>query len=266
MRLTITNNTESRNNLSRTAMRGAKEAIRKMVEAAEHHAAINNPYWPLWKSRRLSRRQVDLFAANYFEWIEPTVVRILLTMLRMSDQQSRSETSDNLSDELGHGHVEKVHVLILRQFLDGLLAKVHGCMVTLDDVKSSVEVLPATRRLTEESLKLCGHQSEPVACGALLAQEVHANVQLVSLYEGARNYLQLIGGEIPFHDLAAYFHIHIGSVEREHEEQSQNTAARTCMTTDDIELVRFGFNGFLDLLADFWRDLYHATVRLELNV
>jgi len=137
---------------------------------------------------------------------------------------------------------------------------------TLDDGKPSVQILPATRRLTEESLRLCGHEAEPVACGALLAQEVHANPQLVSLYEGSRNYLDLFGGEVTFHDFAAYFHLHLGSVEREHEQQSQHTAARSCLTKNDIELVRHGFTSFLDLLADFWRDLYHATVNLELIV
>lgn len=230
--------------------------VQKMAATVQRHRALDNRFYKLWMREPLKAGQVEVVAVNYYMWIAPTVQRIAWAFLLMEDIEARAETAHNLLDELGNGDPEAVHVLLLRRFLDELLSKVHGRDFRLADARAAV--LPETRRLNEGGMKLFQH-SPQVACGALLAQEWHAYTQLVNLYEGVRNYMDLFELD-HFHEVCEYFYIHIGAAEKEHKEQSLVSAARVCRSEEDLPLLSQGFYGFLDLLAAFWEALYEAVM------
>lgn len=95
--------------------------------------------------------------------------------------------------------------------------------------------------------------------GALLGQEHLAYSMLVRLYEGVRNYKHLYG-EDEFHEACEYFYVHIGEAEKEHKEQAVISAAQVCRDDADLDRVREGFNGFLDLTADYWAGVHDAML------
>ena len=230
-------------------------AIQQMVTSISNHRAINNKFYRLWMKTKLNPRQLEIFADNYYHRIEPTVSRIARAFVATDDVVSRAVFVRNLSDELGGGDPEGAHILILKRWLDSLLTK--QANHPFENTGLETSILPTTRRLTEESLKLCSGPA-PCANGAILAQEWHAYTQLVNLYEGFRNYMDSYTLE-EFHDLSEYFYIHIGSAEKEHMQQSVITAARACKSDADLAMLKDGYGQFLDLVADFWDGLYDAV-------
>ena len=236
------------------------DSVRIMAETVQSHPALDNRFYNRWMDRRLRPDQVELLAVNFSAWTAPTVVRIAVALANMTDGRSRFETVHNLQDELGGGDFNSNHVLLLRRFFDWFLGGLYGREFRLDE--SRAEVLPATRRLNEGAMELFADQRPPVAAGALLAQEWHAYPQLVNLYEGVRNYKDLFD-LYEFHENCGYYYIHIGEAEKEHKEQSIISAARCCRDVRDLQLLKKGFYGVLDLLSCFWDDLYEAIVSAE---
>lgn len=226
--------------------------VRSLARHINSNRAIDNDFYKLWMSRKLSARQLEIFAANYFHRITPTVSRLARAFVSTEDLVSRAHLVRNISDELGHGDPKSAHINILRRWLDSLLLKQAG--VDFDTVLERTPILAATKALTEGSLKLCSGPA-PLANGAILAQEWHAYRQLVNLYEGFRNYMDDYDLE-DFHNHSEYFYIHIGWAEKEHKDQSLETAVRSCHSEADLALLKQGFTEFLDLLAAFWNSLY----------
>ena len=236
------------------------ESIRSIAETVRTHPALDNRFYNLWMSEPLRPDQVELLAVNFYSWTAPTVQRIAAALGNMADARSRFETVHNLHDELGKGDFDSNHVLLLRRFFDWFLGAMYGREFRMDE--SRAEVLPATRRLNEEAMTLFRDQRPQVAAGALLAQEWHAYPQLVNLYEGVRNYKDLFD-LYEFHENCGYYYIHIGEAEKEHKEQSIISAARCCRDVRDVQLLKKGFYGLLDLLSGFWDDLYEAMISAE---
>jgi len=234
------------------------DAIKAMAHDVSINRAVNNEFYKLWMTEKLNKRQLEIFAVNYFHRIAPTVSRLARTFVSTEDVVSRSHLIRNISDELGHGDANAAHMAILRRWLESLLQKCGGR--NFEDVLGDTPVLAVTERLTAESLKLCSGPA-PLANGAILAQEWHAYAQLVNLYEGFRNYMNYYELE-EFHNSSEYFYIHIGWAEKEHKEQSVVTAARSCHSKEDFDLLKQGFFQFLALLADFWEGL-HIELKLH---
>lgn len=231
------------------------ESVRALAHGCKEHPALKNQFYDLWMSKALHPDAVEIVARNFYARVSRTPVRIALAFLNMVDIAARAETVENLYDEMGHGDPLKVHSVLLRDFLQTLLSKMRGHEVTLDT--SNALLLPSTVRLIEHSQKIFNSSYPQETCGALLAQEWHAYPQLVYLYEGARNYRGYFELE-EFHEICEYFYLHIGATEKEHKVHSLSTAASACRSAEDVEHLKRGFTGYLDLLADNWAEIYQA--------
>jgi hypothetical protein len=235
----------------------AEQRIRSIAESCYHHPALNNAFYLLWCERELPVDDVELVAKNFYEHVAPTANRLALVFLSMppGEVQARAETIENLSDELGHGDPCKVHSVILRNLIEELLSRMHGKEVTFEAL--TAEVLPTTSKLVEQGAALFASTQPEIGCGALLAQEWHAYLQLIYLYEGFRNYMGYFSLE-EFHENCEYFYLHIGATEKEHKIHSISTAARMCRTTEQLDYLEQGYTAYLDLLAEYWAGLHRA--------
>ncbi|MFI6414736.1 iron-containing redox enzyme family protein [Streptomyces sp. NPDC050585] len=236
----------------------AEKHVLALAESVYRHPALNNAFYDLWRSTELSAEQVETVARNFYAQVSPTVNRLALVFLRMSpdDVAARSETVENINDEMGNGDPAKAHTVLLKNFFSALLSRIRGHEVDFDDIDPTV--LPATRRLVEQGAALFGHENVRVGCGALLAQEWHAYAQLVHLYEGARNYLHHFALE-EFHEHCEFFYIHIGTAEKEHKLHAVSSSAALCRDEEDLAALEHGFTSYLGLLADFWQELADAV-------
>lgn len=237
---------------------GPLERIEALAYGVATHPAAKNAFYDLWMSRELPAEQVELVARNFYERVKRTPVRIALAFIHMQDLAARAETVENLNDEMGNGDPAKVHAVILREFFETLLSRLRGRPVDFDQLDAPV--LPSTVRLIEEGEKLFSSPHPQEVCGALLAQEWHAYPQLVSLYEGVRNYRGYFGFE-EFHENCEYFYLHIGATEKQHKVHSLSTAARACHTDADLVHLERGFTGYLDLLAENWAEIFTVLQR-----
>jgi pyrroloquinoline quinone (PQQ) biosynthesis protein C len=242
---------------SQLSLEEAYDRIHALARGCAEHPAVNNAFYDMWIAEELTTDEVELVAKNFYERVRRTPIRIALAFLHMKDLTARAETVENLYDEMGHGDPAKAHSVILRDFLENLLSRMRGHDVDLDTVKAPV--LPSTLRLIEESEKTFSSRYPQEVCGALLAQEWHAYPQLVSLYEGVRNYRRHYGFE-EFHEQCEFFYLHIGATEKEHKVHSLSTAAKACSSLEDIKQLEWGFTAYLDLLAENWAEI-HRTLR-----
>lgn len=230
--------------------------VRELAEGCASHPALNNDFYKLWMGRVLTPRQVEVFAENFYARVKNTPDRIALAFLHMTDVTARVETVQNLADEMGMGDPKKAHSVLLRQFFDTLLTRLHGRPANFDS--AAAPLLKTTRDLITEGRRVFSSDNPAEACGALLAQEWHAYPQLVYVYEGVRNYMELFGIE-EFHECCEYFYLHIGATEKQHKVHSLMTAAQMCRSEDDYRALERGFMTYLNLLADNWDEI-HRTV------
>jgi hypothetical protein len=235
----------------------AHDRICALARSCSEHPALKNAFYELWMARALPVEHVELVARNFYERVRRTPERIALAFLHMDDAKVRTETVENLSDEMGRGDPSRVHSVILRGFFETLLSRLRGRPVDFDDV--TAPILPSTVRLIEGGEKVFSSPYPQEACGALLAQEWHAYPQLVFLYEGARNYRGYFGLE-EFHENCEYFYLHIGATEKQHKVHSLSTAATMCRSVSDLVHLERGFETYLGLLADNWAEI-HATIQ-----
>lgn len=246
--------------MSSIAGEHALAKINELAYSVHEHKALRNSFYELWMTQRLNQGQVELFAKNFYEHVAPTVDRIALTFLRLGDLEARTETIENMFDEMGNGDPQRAHTLILKDYFGSLLSAVSGGKMTYDDV--TAPVVPSTTRLVERGRELFGSEHAAESCGALLAQEWHAYPQLVNLYEGARNYMDQYPDLESFHESCEFFYLHIGSAEKEHKIHSLSSAARICDTQEKLDLLERGFNSYLDELALYWDGLHEALVAM----
>jgi len=219
------------------------------------HGALNNKFYDLWRERRFNKDEFRIFTINYFARVHATTHRISLALTSIDDWVSRIEILNNLTDELGHGSRENVHVLVLARWIDSL-----GSKLGMDDFSVEYKKLgdqlisDKTKFFISETNELCS--SGPMqACGALLAQEWHGYSQLALLYEGFRNYIDLYELD-DFHDVGEYFYVHVGKAEKEHKIQANIIAGRNCRTSEDFEILKQSYYRYLDLLESFWCEIY----------
>lgn len=230
-----------------------EEKISVLANSIYKSDALDNAFYKRWQTSRLNSKQLEIFADNYYHWIEPTTTRLAKAFVVTNDITSRIEILHNIKDELGGGHYDGVHLFVMRRWLDALLVKYADHTFQNLEAKNT-ELLPSTLLLTSKSLELCD-RSTPSANGVILAQEWHAYTQFVFLYEGFRQYMHAYELD-EFHDICEYLYIHIGWAEKEHKQQSIITATRCCHTQEDLNELTFGFNSFVNLLGNFWNGLY----------
>jgi pyrroloquinoline quinone (PQQ) biosynthesis protein C len=232
--------------------------LEKLAMSCLNHPALNNRFYDLWRNHRLNADQVEVVATNFYHHVAPTSERLsaLLLVLPSEAIRARSETVDNINDELGRGDPLQAHTRLLETFFDSLLSKLRSAPTRLTDIQTPL--LPSTRQLIDEGYALFAGDVHR-AIGALLAQEWHAYPQLIHLYEGARNYMDLYN-LVEFHGVCDFFYIHIGGAEQEHMRHSLSTAASMCRDRSDLNQIEAGLNAYLTLLATYWNSLYEAVV------
>lgn len=236
------------------------EAVFDLANSIYQTKALNNKFYELWMSKKLNHQQLVIFAINFYEHVAPTVDRLCLSFMKSNDTEIRKKLVENMADEIGIDG--RAHPELLKEFLCALLEKTANKNISFEEIPRSL-INKATINLIEGGSDLFFHEHPAVACGAVLAQEWHAYPQLVNLYEGARNYMSLFELE-DFHDKCEYFYIHIGSAEKEHKKQSVWTAARCVIDEETFNLLKFGFDSYVNLLSEYWDSLYHSIVGNDL--
>ncbi|WP_242883845.1 iron-containing redox enzyme family protein [Actinomadura litoris] len=232
--------------------------VRELAATTGRHPALDNDFYRHWRSGPLPYPQVSVFAHEFYARTVNTSVMVALSVLHTEDLAARVECVKNLYSEYGNGDAAKAHLLLLEQFLTDLLTRLGDRPHGAGDLRGS-DPLPSTSAFSAGQRALFTDEDQRVVQGALLGQEHLAYSMLVRLYEGVRNYKHLYG-EDEFHESCEYFYIHIGEAEKEHKEQAVVSAARVCRDDADLARVRKGFDGFLDLTAEYWAGVHGAML------
>jgi hypothetical protein len=235
-----------------------EDRVHGLIDGINDHPAFNNEFYKAWMGGPVSADQVEVFARNFYERAQHGPRYIALAFLQMDNIKIMAETAENLFEEMGYGDHEKAHSVLLRGFLEELLTRIRGYSVKFEDI--SAPVLASTRRLVDEGDAVFKSMSADEVRGALLAKEWHAYLQLVYIYEGVRNYMDLFTAE-EFHENCEYFYLHIGATEKRHKYDSLEAAAKTCETEQQLADLTRGFYAYLDLLAVNWQEISEAMRR-----
>jgi pyrroloquinoline quinone (PQQ) biosynthesis protein C len=228
-------------------------AIQEIAQSTRRHRALNNAFYDTWLKRRLTLPEAERYAHNYYAWIATVPDQIARVFIATGDFEAKCETVKNLFSEMGFGNPEKTHLHLLKNFLTGILSKLHGSEYQWP---AKAALLPSTQALIDAQMELFGNPQPQIAAGALMAQEWQAYSMLVQLYEGARLYAPLWTDPEGFHEICEYLYIHIGDAEKEHKVQSINTALAYVKSDSDLELLRMGHSRFLNALANFWEGIH----------
>lgn len=231
--------------------------LKSLVENIEQHNAVNNIFYTTWLEKKLSAKQVAIFARNYFEWTLqfPRALAALISITE--DSTARAEHVKTLYSEMGYGNSEKIHSVLFEEFYNQLINKLApNEALAFTDVLESVTLLPETIKLTSWERETYA-KDEAAAVGAQLALEWQAYTMIRKLYEGTRNYKDLWDNQDEFHEACEFFYAHIGQAEKEHKEQSLTAAGQVLKTDDDYKKIRSGFEQHLLLIGNFW----HAIVK-----
>ena len=226
-----------------------RERIDAIANGVFAHPVMNNDFYKAWRSHRLTLADFHVFAANYFARVHATSRRISIALTVIDDWVSRIELLHNLTDELGHGDRDNVHVVVLYRWLDSL-SRALGCREDLETVFSRTPLLQSTTNFVEVTDSLC-RKNPQSAAGALLAQEWHGYSQIAYLCDGFVNYKSLYDFE-KFHDISEYFYVHLGRAEKEHKQQASLIAARNCGSEQELDMIKSAFATYLDQLECFW--------------
>ncbi len=236
----------------------ASVSLNALARCARDHAVFHNPFYDLWKSRRLTYQQFNVFRKNYEYRIAATVGRISRALVTIDNIDARLCLWENLGDELGHGNPDRVHIRIFNIWASQLAKRLAAAAA---DDATEVSILPATRRFVDVTNEMCESDSLS-AVGAILAQEWHGYSQIAFLYDGYLLYRDLFAGE-EFHDFAEYFYVHIGRAEKEHQVQALAIAKLICSSREDFLSVERAFFIYLDLLDSFWAEIHGAICSMQ---
>ncbi|WP_086930230.1 TenA family transcriptional regulator [Agarilytica rhodophyticola] len=229
--------------------------IRELANTVFIHQALKNSFYELWVSRPFTEIEFRKFSHNYFYRVHATTRRLSVALVSIDDWNSKIQLLHNLSDELGAGFSENVHVRVLHRWINSLGRKIDSSW-RFDAIDESM-ILDTTKEFIAETESLC-QKGALSACGAILAQEWHGYTQIGLLYEGFRNYKPLYEFD-DFHDVSEYFYVHLGRAEKEHKEQAVTMCARNCNSESDFLEMSDSFQRYLQLLAKFW-DGIHLSI------
>ena len=229
--------------------------IERQLEEITSHPALANAFYREWMALKFDIEALELFARNYGAWVK-SFPDALATLVRATDDlDAKGEYVKTLYSEMGYGHRDKVHWVLLDAFLAQLATKMgRPGRLDRDRLEREVTLLPSTRALIDGEQEL--YALSDVAFGAQLALEWQAYTMVRQLYEGARQYLALWSNPDEFHEAAEYFYVHIGAAEKAHKDESLNAMRRYAR---DEERIKRGYGRHLDLIAGFWNGLHEST-------
>jgi pyrroloquinoline quinone (PQQ) biosynthesis protein C len=232
--------------------------LEQLLQAITNHPALENAFYREWMSRGMSIEELEVFARNYGAWVKSFPDALATLIVTTNNLEAKGEYVKTLYSEMGYGHPDKAHSVLLDAFFKELARKMgQASRLDRERLESEVALLPSTAGLIEGERELYSDVLKSV--GAQLALEWQAYTMLRKLYDGARNYLPLWSDPDEFHEACEYFYTHIGAAEKDHKEESLNAAKP--YAADDRGLARIieGYNRHLELISNFWKGLYDAT-------
>ena len=236
-------------------------AIERQLQEIGSHPALNNGFYRDWMARRFDIEALAVFARNYGAWVKAFPDALANLVLSTGDLEAKGEYVKTLYSEMGYGHSDKVHWVLLDAFFRELSTQLgHPGRLDRERLEREVELQPATRALVEGELELYGRAD--LAFGAQLALEWQAYTMVRQLYEGARNYASAWKNPDDFHEACEYFYVHIGAAEKEHKEESLKAVRRYAKDDQSIARIQQGYRNHLELIAGFWNRLHEATRKL----
>jgi pyrroloquinoline quinone (PQQ) biosynthesis protein C len=233
------------------------DVIEALARTVYSSIALDNDFYDLWTSRKLSSAQIAIFARNYGEFNRafPEVLSVMISSTR--NIEARTEYAKTLFSEMGYGSAEKAHSVLFDAWLAELGARLGAAeCLRWKTIEGDLDPLPETFALIEGEKAMYGSDNATGA-GAQLALEWQAYTMLRRLYDGAALYKDLWTNEDEFHEACEYFYAHIGAAEKEHKIESLKGAQQ--FNTDAAARLRIqnGFHRHLELFGEFW----NATAR-----
>jgi len=232
--------------------------LKELALSVYSHEALNNAFFDIWMSRRLSIDNVAVFARNYGEFNRsfPEVLSIMVSSTQ--NIAARTEYAKTLYSEMGYGDFSKVHSNLFDDFIASLGEQFGQRRKLLwPTLAQELPLLPSTTDLIEGQKRLYGGD-EATGSGAQLALEWQAYTMQCQLYEGSRNYMGLWPSKDAFHESCEFFYAHIGAVEKEHKEESISAAVQFDVDEQSRERLIAGFNEQNRLFANFWNGIAAA--------
>jgi pyrroloquinoline quinone (PQQ) biosynthesis protein C len=230
-----------------------EQRLREMGETTRYHRCTNNTFLDRWESELMGKEDLEFFIRNFYTWIKEFPNAVSLIMRNTDDPVAKVELLKVIDDELGNGNPLNAHYLMYDRMMSSLGEKL-GVSLGQDQL-SGIPILETTQQLVEGQRRLLGHDNKYIALGAMMGVEWQAYAMQGRMYEGFRNYMSLWERSDEFHETASFFYIHLGSAEKEHEEESLKAAAASVQSEHDLDELVTGFNDSLDLLGDFWQGL-----------
>lgn len=233
----------------------SKEFLTALATSVYSSGALNNAFYDMWTSRRLTLDELVTVVRNYGQFVR-AFPEVLATMIMKTDDiVARTEHAKTLFSEMGYGNVRSVHSVLFDAFFSELGAKLGDkSRLTWKSICNEEPVLGATTMLIEGEKALYSSDSA-TASGAQLALEWQAYTMLRQLYDGACLYAGLWERADEFHEACEYFYVHIGAAEKEHKIESLSGAMQ--FDRDEASRARIvaGFEHHLSLFETFWNSL-----------
>src|SRR5579864_75655 len=237
-------------------------ALETLLTDITNHPALNNDFYHHWMTKKLTVDELAVFARNYGEWVKSFPDALAILLVTTDDIDAKTEYVKTLFSEMGYGHSEKVHSVLLNNFLQQVACKMGlAGGVEWEQLKKTVDLEPTTQELIKGEQDL--YRDPQMSFGAQLALEWQAYTMLRKLYDGARNYLHLWSEPDQFHEACEYFYAHIGAAEKDHKDESLKAVQRYAVDEHSVEKIVEGYDRHLDLLFKFWQGLHSYIAELS---
>jgi pyrroloquinoline quinone (PQQ) biosynthesis protein C len=231
--------------------------IESALVTIREHPALNNEFYDLWTSEKLTIDQLRLVVRNYGAFVRSFPDTLALLFASTTDLVAKAELVKTLYSEMGGGRAEKSHSVLFAAFFTELATKMGAPAAFVGDNLLAAELLPATEALMEGERALYA-SGGAISIGAQLALEWQAYTMLRKLYDGACNYASFWDEPDGFHEACEYYYVHIGEAEKEHKHEALTAARQYAIDPASEAQILEGFDRHLDLFATFWRSLAEA--------
>lgn len=220
--------------------------VESLVNELQGHPVNTNVFFRTFQARKLSPRQLRIFARQYhyfcFHFVK--VLEGLLYHTPIDEVDMRMELAKTLYSELGGGSPDRVHIRQLERF-------VYATGLSPQDVADTVP-LPEVTTYLDTLRRLFLHAGYLTALGAELAVETTAVSEFRYLLPGLRQYEQFSWRELEF------FELHVAE-EQDHSQWLIEAVQKTIRSEEDFHQVAAGARETADAWLEFWAGLYRAV-------
>jgi pyrroloquinoline-quinone synthase len=223
------------------ATRSVEEIFARLDELIGTVPVDDNRFYENFRSRDLTRDELQFFADQYFYYIR-TFPQILAGLSHRVDSEAvRVELAKTIVSELGEGLPGKKHFELFQNVIGALGIKVR------DDL--AVPHSPESEALVDGLRQIFLRDSPIVAVGGHYTIEKVGLGMIHNLYEGFRRY-----PEITVPDME-YFYLHL-FIESDHVSWISEAVKQHAGDPEAVAELEEGALRVAKLLADFWEGLY----------